>query len=146
MRDLLQEGYLNRGESRAFLDGLAGVARRFVAGRYRIAAQEMTGREIITACAHLGYRSAQPGVFARLIDRVDLCRYNPEETGPGWCRDQAVLLYDQIDTVRIMPRYTEVPAEIRREGETAWSYLKRELCSGPDKLRDSAVASAGREA
>lgn len=146
LRDLLQEGSLNRGDSRVFLDGLAGIARRFVTGRYRIAAQEMTGREIIIACAALGHRSTQPGIFARMIDAVDHHRYNPEVSGAGWCRDQAILLYDQMGMVRILPRYSDVPADLRREGETAWADLKRELSSGPSRLRNSGAVSSGREA
>ncbi len=145
LRDLLQEGSLGQGDSRAFLDGLAGIARRFVAGRYRIAAQEMTGREIIAACSDLGHRSTQPGVFARMIDSVDRSRYNPETTGAGWCRDQAILLYDQMAAVRILPRYSEVSADLRSQGEKAWSDLKRELASGPGRLRGSNAVSSGRE-
>jgi len=145
LRDLLKEGTLSRGESRAFLDGLAGIARRFVAGRYRIAAQEMTGREIIAACADLGHRSTQPGIFARMIDAVDHHRYNPETSGAAWCREQAILLYDQMARVRTPARYSEVPSDLRREGETAWVDLKRELSSGPSRLRDSGAFSPGRE-
>ena len=146
LRDLLTEGSLGRGESRAFLDGLAGIARRFVAGRYRIAAQEMTGREIVTACADLGHRSTQPGIFARMIDAVDNRRYNPETSAVAWCRDQAILLYDQMAIVRIEPRFSRVPADLRREGETAWADLKRELSSGPSRLRDTGAFTSGPEA
>jgi len=145
LRDLLHGGSLSRGDSRAFLDWLAGITRRYVAGRYRIAAQEMTGREIIAACSGLGHRSTQPGTFARMIDSVDHHRYNPEASGAGWCRDQAVLLYDQIASVRIMPRYTAVSDDLRRQGDKAWSDLKRELDSGPDRLRKSTAGSPGRE-
>ncbi|MCK9997471.1 MAG: hypothetical protein KAH56_14445 [Candidatus Krumholzibacteria bacterium] len=145
LRDLLHEGSLGRGDSRVFLDGLAGISRRFVAGRYRIAAQEMTGREIIEACSDLGHRSTQTGIFARMIDSVDHSRYNPEAAGAGWCRDQAVLLYDQMAAVRILPRYSEVSADLRSQGDKAWSDLKRELVSGPGRLRGSTVVSSGRE-
>lgn len=144
LRDLLHGGLLSRGDSRAFLDGLAGITRRFVAGRYRIAAQEMTGREIIAACTGLGHRSTQPGTFARMIDSVDHHRYNPEASGAGWCRDQAILFYDQMAEVRIQPQYSVVSPDLRRQGEKAWSDLKRELASGPDRLRDSGTVSPGR--
>jgi len=146
LRDLVQEGFLNRGDCRPFLDGLAGIARRFVAGRYRIAAQEMTGREIITACAELGHRSTRPGVFAGLIDVLDLRRYDSEASDAGWCREQAVQLYDQISSERIMPRFTEVPADLMREGESAWAGLKRELSPGRRRMHDRGSAVSGREA
>ena len=145
LRDLLAEGSLSRGDSRAFLDGLAGITRRFVAGRYRIAAQEMTGPEIVTACVDLGHRSMQPGIFARMIDAVDHRRYNPEASAAAWCREQAILLYDQMAMVRIGLRFSEVPADLRREGETAWVDLKRELSSGPSRLADTGALSSGPE-
>ena len=146
LRDLLREGSLNQGDSRPFLDVLAGIVRRFVTGRYRIAAQEMTGREIITACAYLGHRSNQPGIFARIIDAVDHRRYSPEVCGSGWCREQTVLLYDQMARARILPRYSEVSADLRREGETAWADLERELSPGTGRLRGSSAVASGREA
>jgi len=145
LRDLIHGGSLGRGDSRAFLDGLAGITRRYVAGRYRIAAQEMTGREIVAACSDLGHRSTQPGNFARMIESVDHRRYNPEASGAGWCREQAVLLYDQMAAVRILPRYTDVSADLQRQGDKAWSDLKRELASGPGRLRNSTPESSGRE-
>ncbi|MEN8007255.1 MAG: hypothetical protein ABFS42_09590 [Candidatus Krumholzibacteriota bacterium] len=145
MRDLLAQGFLNRGESRPFLDGLAGISRRFVTGRYRIAAREMTGREIMGACGDLGYQSSHPGVLARLIDTVDHHRYNPQAAPPGWCRDQAVLFFAEIGKIRVLPRYTEVPAGLVRDGEIAWKELGRELSavSGRD-TGPASVADGGR--
>ncbi len=137
LRDLLQGGFLQRGDNRAFLDGLAGISRRFVAARYRIAAQDMTGREIITACANLGHRSTQPGVFARMIDALDRRRYDPEGSAVAWSREQAVLFFDQLSEVRIMPRFTEVSGQLRREGDLAWAGLERELSSGPSRLKNA---------
>jgi hypothetical protein len=145
LRDLVQEGFLNRGDCRPFLDGLAGIARRFVAGRYRIAAQDMTGREITAACAELGHRSQRPGGFAGLIDVLDHRRYDPEASGAGWCREQAVQLYDQISRVRIMPGFTEVPADLLREGESAWAGLKRELSPGSNRRQDQSPVVPGQE-
>ena len=146
LRDLLARGFLNRGESRPFLDGLAGITRRFVAGRYRIAAQEMTGREIMAACADLGFQSPHPGVFARLIDSVDRHRYNPEPPTPGWCRDQAILFFAEIGRVRVLPLYTEVAEGLVRDGEFAWKDLGRELSAGSIRGADADTVPAGGEA
>lgn len=146
LQDLVQAGHLNRGDSRPFLDGLAGITRRFVAGRYHIPAQDMTGGEIIAACTALGYRSDPPGVFARLIDVLDRHRYDPDLSGPGWCRDQAVQIFQQISTTRIMPRFTEVPADLLRSGEYAWAGLKRELGPGNGHVRKVVANSPEREA
>ena len=137
LRDLLQGGLLARGDNRAFLDGLAGIIRRYVAGRYRIAAQDMTGREIMAAITKLGHRSAQPGVFARMIEALDRHRYDPEGCEVAWSREQAVLFFDQLAEVRIMPRFTEVPGQLQREGDLAWSGLERELSSGPSRLKNA---------
>lgn len=137
LRDLLQRGYLQRGDDRSFLDGLAGIVRRFVAGRYRIAAQDMTGREIIAACANLGHLSGQPGVFARLIDAMDRHRYDPEGSEVSWSREQAVLFFDQLADARILPRFTEVSGALKREADLAWAGLERELYSGPSRLKNA---------
>jgi len=145
LRELVQAGHLNRGDCRPFLDGLAGITRRFVAGRYRIPAQDMTGGEIKAACAALGHRSARPGVLAGLIDVLDRRRYDPELSGPGWCRDQAVQVFEQISTVRIMPRFTEVPADLLRDGESAWAGLMRELSPGSGRVRSAGADSLERE-
>lgn len=145
LRDLLARGFLNRGESRPFLDGLAGITRRFVAGRYRIAAQEMTGREILGACGDLGFLSPHPGVFGRLIDSMDHHRYNPEPAPPGWCRDQAILFFTEIGRVRVLPRYSEVPAGRVADGETAWKDLGRELSAGSIRRGGASTVTAGGE-
>jgi len=145
LRDLLRQGSLNRGDSRVFLDGLARITRRFVAGRYRIAAQEMTGREIIKACGALGHASTDPAALARMIDEADLRRYDPDPSSAGWCREQAISLYDQIGRVRILPRYVDVAADLLRDGEAAWADLDRELSPGGRPLRRAGAPAADRE-
>lgn len=132
LRDLFWAGDLGRGDSRVFLDQLAGVARRFVAKRYRVAAQEMTGREIINASARLGHPISDPGAFARIIDELDLRRYNPESATAAWCREKTILLFAHMGRVRVMPRYTDVPADQLLEGEKAWAELRREFPAAGD--------------
>lgn len=127
LRDLFSEGSLGRGETRPYLDGLAGIARRFVAGRYRINAQDMTGREITRACAGLGHPISNPGSFAALIDNLDHRRYDPAASLPGWCREQTIKLYELVGKVRIIPRHTEVEQENLFEAEKAWKELAREF-------------------
>lgn len=143
--DLFREGSLGRGESRRYLDGLAGIARRYVAGRYRISAQDMTGREITSACRGLGHSLADPGTFARLIDEFDHRRYDPEASAPGWCREQTIELFELMGRIRVMPRFTEVPADLLLEGEQAWSALGREFAgaTGRSRIRDHASGQGG---
>lgn len=137
LRDLLKQGSLNSDDSRTFLDGLAGISRRYVAQRYRIPAQEMTGREIIRSCGWLGHATSRPGAFGRMIDELDHRRYNPEAAPGSWCREQAIFLYEQISSVRVMPLYTDVPASLLRDGEAAWSEVDRELSPGGRPRRTS---------
>jgi len=144
LRDLYWAGDLARGDSRAFLDRLAGVARRFMAARYRVAAQEMTGREIINACAGRGHPVSDPGAFARMIDELDHRRYNPEAATPAWCREQAIVLFEQMGKVRVLPRFTEVPAELLLEGEKAWSELKTEF-SGAGNISSGMAGPAATQ-
>ena len=136
LRDLYRKGSLDRGDSRLFLDGLAGISRKFVAGRYRIAAQEMTGREIVKACTRLGHTRSNPGSFASLIDGLDHNRYNPESSVPAWCREQASQFFQLMGQVRVLPRYTDVPADLLLEGEKAWAELRRELAEATGRGSD----------
>lgn len=124
---LIQGGSLSRGESSRFLDGLASLARRYMAGRYGVAATEMTGPEIVTACRVLGYPLGPVRVLANLIDEADRHRYDPEPPRPAWCREQAVGFYVQVQATRVMPRVCPVePARIL-EAEKAWAAVAREL-------------------
>jgi hypothetical protein len=146
LRDLFWEGSLGRGETRPYLDGLAGIARRFVAGRYRISAQDMTGREIISACGGLGHPITNPGAFARMIDELDHRRYDPAASTPGWCREQTVQLYEQVGLVRVIPRYTEVPPEDVLEAEKAWKILAREFAGATGRGRITDAGPGKKEA
>jgi len=115
-----------------------------MAARYRVAAQEMTGREIINACAGRGHPVSDPGAFARMIDELDHRRYNPEAATPAWCREQAIVLFEQMGKVRVLPRFTEVPAELLLEGEKAWSELKTEF-SGAGNISSGMAGPAATQ-
>jgi len=71
LKKLIGDNILARGHSREFLDRLASLTREYVAGRYRIAAREMTGEEIINACQRLGHDLNHPRGFAGLIKWAD---------------------------------------------------------------------------
>ena len=146
LRALFWEGALARGETRPYLDRLAGIARRFVAGRYRISAQDMTGREIIRACAALGHQTAEPGTIGRLIDEMDHRRYDPASATPAWCREQTVKFFEMVGRVRVMPRYTEVPPATILEAEEAWTALNREFAGATSRGRISQGAAGERGA
>jgi len=121
LQGLLEERLLERGDPKAFLDGLAAVARRFAAAHYGVPAAELTGGELVTACAARGYDTAQPVAFARLIDGADLRRYDPEAPAPGWCRDQIVELMARLSAARVQPRQTPVEPERLLAAGKAWA-------------------------
>jgi hypothetical protein len=146
LRALFWEGALARGDTRPYLDRLAGIVRRFVAGRYRVSAQDMTGREIIRACAALGHQTVDPGAIGRLIDDMDHRRYDPASATPAWCREQTVKFFEMVGRVRVMPRYTEVPPETILEAEQAWTALKREFAGATGRGRISQGAAGERGA
>jgi len=127
LRDLVAAGLLARGDGRGFLDGLAALARRYVGGRYGIAAAEMTGREMVAACRRLGYPLGPVRSLAGLIDDADRRRYDPESPTPARCREQAVEFFRQVQATRIVPRHTPASAERILAADQAWTAVAREL-------------------
>jgi len=121
---LLKNGSLDRGETRRFLDDLAGIMRRFLAGRYRVPAAGATGRDLQRACLRLGHPVEDPRKFARLVDAVDTLRYGPEAATDHACRAVAGDFLVAMDAVRIVPRYTSVPPRRLLTAEQAWSRLQ----------------------
>lgn len=141
LQGLLAGGALARGESRLFLDQLASAARSYVAVRYRIAAREMTGQEIVKACVKLGHEVAHPAGFGRLIDLADRQRYNPEVPEPAFCREQAVQLLGRVARVRLETKYTAIAPEELLAAQKAWAVLIAELGLGAGR----AIQPNGRE-
>lgn len=142
LRDLLAEGSLARGDARRFLDALAGLARAYVAGRYGVAAVEMTGREIVAACRRAGHRGDEVRFLAELIDEADLRRYDPEPPAPGWCRERAAEFYRRVQATRVLPRHTPAAPDRIREAETAWTEVARELDPTGRLLADTRTGGA----
>ncbi len=130
LQSLLNENVLARGETREFLDRLAFLARDYVAGRYRIAAREMTGPEIVAACKGLGHDTSHPAGFARLIDLADRERYNPTAPETAFCREQAVQFMGRINRVRLERQYIRVQPEQLLAAQKAWAALAVELGTG----------------
>ncbi len=126
-RELLAAHHVERGEARPFLDGLAGIARRFAAAHYGIAAAEMTGCELVVACGDRGHEPALPAAMGRLIDGADLHRYDPEPPSPAWCREQTLDLVARIGEARVMPRLTPVAAERLLAAQQAWAEVSAEV-------------------
>ena len=130
LQTLLHDNVLARGETREFLDRLAFLARDYVAGRYRIAAREMTGPEIVKACQRLGHDAAHPAGFARLIDLADRERYNPTAPEVAFCREQAVQFLGRVSRVRLERQYIRVQPDQLLAAQKAWTALVAELGTG----------------
>lgn len=106
------------------LDGVAGVLRRFVKGRFHLSAEEMTAAEIAAAAADAGWLDSQVGPFAELLGACDDARYAPDMVGSqrSWQVVQQTL--DLIDGVRIEPIWTPVPVADLAEARAAWRQLR----------------------
>lgn len=127
LKGLLDERRLERGEPKAFLDGLAAVTRGFAAAHYGVPAAELTGGELVSACGARGYETAQPAALARLIDAADLRRYDPEAPPAGWCREQASELVARMAAAKVQPRQTPVEAGRLLAAAKAWAAVEASL-------------------
>ncbi len=120
---LQQSGMLERGETKSFLSELVQTARFYVAGRFLVGAEEMTGQEIEAACLAQGYDVMAVRPFALFIRRVDRLRYNPEVPPPIMCRDEFASFVEMVKAVRIKSEYTTIPASDLLAGQQAWAQL-----------------------
>lgn len=127
LQKLIKDDVLARGQSRLFLDRLASLTRDYVAARYHIAAREMTGEEMVTACQNLGYDLLQPRGFANLIKISDRERYNPADPALPLCREQVVDVFRRVEAVRLRSQYATVAATRQLAADHAWTDLVREL-------------------
>jgi len=127
LKELQEEGLIDRGEGRQYLDRLAGICRRFVAGRFRVGAVEMTGPEIARTCAERGHRQAAVDQFTTLIAEIDSSRYDPESLSVRSCRQRGRAFMAGMADVRIVPRYTPVPAALSLAADSAWAQLTEQL-------------------
>jgi hypothetical protein len=139
---LLRERLLERGDGVAFLDGLSAITRDYAAARYGVPAREMTGAELTLACRRLGYRSAHPAGFARLISDADRRRFDPEPPEASWCREQAVQFFGRLARVRVTESPRGLSPTQEREAQAAWRRLTQELGLGAGRE----PAAAGRPA
>lgn len=126
LRSLLSEGLLERGQTRAFLDRLAGQARRYAAAHYRVPAVDLTGAELAAACADRGHAPAGTEPLARLLADADLRRYDPREPEAPHCREQVSRFVACLAAARVQPRYSPVAAERRLAADQAWTEITRQ--------------------
>ncbi len=124
---LLDEGLVQRGDGRRFMDSLAGICRRYLASRFAVGAAEMTGGEIARACRQRGFAPADYSPFIDLLNETDAARYNPSPLLATACLETLRRLVQCMDKVRIVPRFTPVAADALLAGEKAWARLQQEL-------------------
>jgi len=119
-----------KGEGRRFLDRFAGITRGYLRERFRIHADEMTAGEILTALRSKGYPPAIGRRFADLIRQADDCRYSPRRVSPLTCDDLLARKLELMDEVRVVARYTPVPADLAVAGQKSWGNLRAWLVNG----------------
>ncbi len=112
-----------RGEGKKFLDRLTSCLRSYLSDRYQISAGELTADEIRAALSGLGYRPAPPAELVRLLKTADDLRFRPQSVDAEFCRQQFVQALLLIASVRIVARFTPVPADRQLAGDLAWSKL-----------------------
>jgi len=142
LKALMDEGLLERGEARRFLDRLAGICRRYIAGRFRVPASEMTAPEIAAACHSAGYPAGTTAGFTDLLREIDRSRYDPDRLLPGDCRRCGREFLAGMSEVRVMPRQTPVPPALLLEAGRAWTYLSGQLAKA-DPGRPEQVFAPG---
>jgi hypothetical protein len=120
LRGLEQQALLDRDH----LDALAAIVRRYVHGRFFIAAEEMTAAEIRAAAGASGWRSDQVHGFADLLADCDDARYAPDLIGSVRLRECLQQALDLIDAVRIEPIWTPVAPGELAEAHAAWAFLR----------------------
>lgn len=135
LRHLLAEDREAAANTHAFCDELAGIARRFLAGRYLVPATEMTGPEVLARLRELGFPHGSVSRLTRLVEELDNHRYDPLPPSTVWCRQQASMFYEAMSEVRIIPRYIPVDPAVLLEAEQAWAWL-----GDPQNLPRDAVA------
>jgi hypothetical protein len=121
-----------RGHDRSYLDGLAGVLRRYLHGRFHLPAEEMTASEIAAAAGRTGWPEARLGAFATILAGCDQARYAPAGVSAQQCRDGMRRLLDLIEAERVDPVWTPVPAERRAAAAAAWQRLRERYPAGSD--------------
>ncbi len=122
LQNLLTANLLERGDFRGFLDRLAGICRHYLAVRFGIRAVEMTPPEIRAACLALAQPAALTDSFLDILEGLDSRRYDPQPADPEYCRHTAWRFQTAMETARIMPRFTPVPAEDLLAAEKAWAH------------------------
>lgn len=127
LKTLHDEGVLERGQGREYLDRLAGICRRYLAGRFRVGAVEMTGPEISLACAERGYPRQLSERFTLLLARIDTSRYDPDGLSSHACLLRGREFMSGMAHARIIPRHTPVPVDLALAADKAWSQLTEQL-------------------
>jgi hypothetical protein len=112
-----------KGEGRQFLDRLAALVRGYLHNRFQIAAEEMTAGEVLTALRRKGHRPEISRGFTSLIEEVDSLRYAPERVPPLSCDELLARTVTLVGEVRVVARYTPVPAELAVAGDKSWGRL-----------------------
>jgi hypothetical protein len=143
LKELVDEELCDRGQPGPHLDRLASLCRRFLAGRYRVSAVEMTGAEIRAACAERGHAPGEVARFTSLLEKIDSSRYDPVPPSGADCRRRSREFMTAVGRVRILPRFTPVDPAVALAAERAWSALEARLHEPGDRQTVPAPGEEG---
>jgi len=121
--DLADGGRDARGEGRVFLDELGLIYRRYLAGRFRIGAVEMTPEEIARTLASHRYPERVHARARDILSRCDLLRFSPGEVPVSVCREQLRDVFTEVAQTRVQARYSPVPPDLELAAGRSWNRL-----------------------
>ncbi|MEZ4387604.1 MAG: hypothetical protein R3D98_08515 [Candidatus Krumholzibacteriia bacterium] len=134
LRSLEQRSLLGREH----LDAVASVVRRYLEGRFHLAATEMTAPEIRVAAHAAGWRGPVIAGFADLVAACDDARYAPDHVGSQRVFEAMQRTLDLIEEVRVEPIWTPVPPDALAEARSAWAQLRQRYPATADGDRRQA--------
>ncbi len=120
---LVREGLPAAGHDRGFLDRLAAIVRRYLAGRFGVPAPRLAAPEVEPALRRRGHRGEVAARFAALLAACDDARYGPARLPAAACERLLAEAIAVLAAARVEARYTPVPDELAARGRRAWREL-----------------------
>lgn len=110
LRELQASNWLEKGRIKAFYSRASEIIRRYIEGRFRVAAMESTTTELMAALRPVGIsRQVHAGIgrLLELSDLVKFARYRPSEKKS---REALSWAFEIVETTRPLPAPSEEAA------------------------------------
>ncbi|MCR4440078.1 MAG: BatD family protein [bacterium] len=108
---LVGSGLLERGETKQFYSALSEIVRRYIEGRFYVAALEMTTGEVLQAMAEAAVGSAERELLRELLELSDLVKFAKYLPSVQENERAVQLAYDFVQRTKL------VVAEVAAEAE-----------------------------